>query len=158
MQTSEEAFEAELEVYGIAITPLAFPLLVGPAEIGVMTTLASDMPDWSQRTSLFASLVVTSVLIGLTLWLSVPINRLIGKTGINVATRVMALIVASIGIHFIITGVKNQFPGLAHQQAGKRPTRMRRRFRPRRGRSRAVPSSGWTFPVVRTRRQVGKNL
>jgi multiple antibiotic resistance protein len=49
----------------------------------------------------------------LTLWLAKPIPRLLGKTGINVATRVMALIVASVGVNFIITGLKNQFPGLA---------------------------------------------
>ena len=114
MQTSEESTEAELEVHGIAITPLAFPLLVGPAEIGVMITLSSDMPDWQQKASLFVAMVLTSALIGLTLWLSAPITRLIGKAGINVATRVMALIVASIGVHFIIAGVKNQFAGIAH--------------------------------------------
>jgi multiple antibiotic resistance protein len=54
------------------------------------------------------------MLIGLTLWLSVPITRLVGKTGIKVATRVMSLVAASIGVHFILTGLKNQFPGLAH--------------------------------------------
>jgi multiple antibiotic resistance protein len=32
-------------------------------------------------------------------------------TGINVATRVMDLIVAAVGINFIVTGLKNQFPG-----------------------------------------------
>lgn len=34
-------------------------------------------------------------------------------TGINVITRVIALIVASIGIDFIITGIKNAFSGLS---------------------------------------------
>lgn len=114
MQTSEESSEAELEVHGIAITPLAFPLLVGPAEIGVMITLSSDMRGWAHEMSLLISLMVTSILIGLTLWLSTHIIRLVGKTGINVATRMMALVVASIGIHFIIAGVRSQFPGLAN--------------------------------------------
>jgi multiple antibiotic resistance protein len=41
-----------------------------------------------------------------------PMNRLLGATGINVATRVMALIVASVGINFILTGIRNQLPGL----------------------------------------------
>jgi multiple antibiotic resistance protein len=46
--------------------------------------------------------------------MAVPIIRMLGKTGINVATRVMALIVASLGINFILTGIKNQLPGLLH--------------------------------------------
>jgi small neutral amino acid transporter SnatA (MarC family) len=32
--------------------------------------------------------------------------------GINIVTRVMALIVASLGVNFILTGLKNQLPGL----------------------------------------------
>ena len=52
------------------------------------------------------------VLVAATLWLAMPINRLLGTTGINIATRVMALIVASVGINFILTGIKNQLPGL----------------------------------------------
>jgi multiple antibiotic resistance protein len=35
-----------------------------------------------------------------------------GKTGINVATRGMALIVAAIGVKFIMTGIRNELPGL----------------------------------------------
>jgi multiple antibiotic resistance protein len=90
MQTSEERREAASDVRAIAITPLAFPLLVGPAEIGVMVTLA----------------------VGVTLLLALPIDRLLGRTGINVATRVMALFVAAVGVHFILTGLRNQLPGL----------------------------------------------
>ena len=45
MQTTEEKTEAAMEAHGIAITPLAFPLLVGPDEMGIMITLSSDMQD-----------------------------------------------------------------------------------------------------------------
>ena len=113
MQTSDEKLEAEADIQGIAITPLAFPLLVGPAEIGVMITLSNDLQDLAGRMMLILSAIVSSLLIALTLWAAIPINRVLGKTGINVATRVMALIVAAIGIQFIMTGIRNQFPGLA---------------------------------------------
>jgi multiple antibiotic resistance protein len=112
MQTSEERREAEADVRAIAITPLAFPLLVGPAEIGVMITLANDTVDWQGKVFLVGSAVTTAALVASTLCLAMPINRLLGKTGINVATRVMALFVAAVGIHFIMTGLRNQLPGL----------------------------------------------
>jgi MarC family integral membrane protein len=35
----------------------------------------------------------------------------LGKTGIKVMTRVMALIVAAIGVNFIVTGTRSEFPG-----------------------------------------------
>lgn len=113
MQTVDEHDEAEADIHGIAITPLAFPLLIGPAELGVMITLTNDSPQWPSKLALIGSASLTGALIALTLWLAFPINRLIGKTGINVATRVMALIVASIGVDFIMTGLENRLPGLA---------------------------------------------
>jgi multiple antibiotic resistance protein len=112
MQTLEEKTEAEGDVHGIAITPLAFPFLVGPAEMSIMITLSNDMSDWTDKMMLVASSVITSLLISFTLWAAVPINRIMGKTGINVATRVMALVVAAIAIKFIMTGIRNELPGL----------------------------------------------
>ena len=112
MQTVEEKNEAESDIHGIAITPLAFPLLIGPAEMSMMITFSSDSPDWHSKTLLVISSFITSLLIALTLWAAEPIKRILGKTGINVATRVMALIVAAIGIKFIMTGIRNELPGL----------------------------------------------
>lgn len=112
MQTNDEQDEAEEDIQSIAITPLAFPLLVGPAELGVMITLTNDMPTWTGKLSLIVCAAITGIMIAVTLRLAVPINRIIGKTGINVATRVMALIVAAIGVNFIMTGIANRFPGL----------------------------------------------
>jgi multiple antibiotic resistance protein len=58
--------------------------------------------------------VLTTTLVAATLWMATPIIRLLGKIGINIGTRVMALIVASLGVNFILTGVKNQLPGVLH--------------------------------------------
>jgi multiple antibiotic resistance protein len=111
MQTLEERTEAETNLH--AITPLAFPLLVGPAEMSIMITLSNDLPYSTEKVPLVIAAVLTTALMTLTLWLSRPIDRVLGTTGINVATRLMALIVASVGINFIVTGLKNEFPGLA---------------------------------------------
>ncbi len=114
MQTLEERREAESDLHSIAITPLAFPLLVGPAEMSVMITLSNDASRVVDEGWLIAAVLVTTFLMAVTLWLAKSIHRLLGKTGINMATRVMALIVAAVGINFILTGLKNSLPGLAH--------------------------------------------
>ena len=113
MQTLEERREAETDLHGIAITPLAFPLLVGPAEMSVMITLSNDFPHPLDKGGLIGASLLATFLVGLTLWTARPINRFLGTTGINVATRIMALIVASVGINFILTGLRNELPGLA---------------------------------------------
>ncbi len=112
MQSVDEKAAAETDVHGVAITPLAFPLLVGPAEMSIMITMSNDHPSWTDKGLLVVASIITTFLMGLTLWMSTSINRFMGKTGINVITRVMALIVASIGIDFIMTGIKNEFPGM----------------------------------------------
>jgi multiple antibiotic resistance protein len=113
MQTREEKSEAEGHVHEIAVTPLAFPLLIGPAEMSIMITKAADAHSAHEKVVLVAAGCVTAVLIAVTLLCAVPINRLIGRTGVNIATRVMALVVAAIGINFIFTGIRSELPGLA---------------------------------------------
>jgi len=113
-QTLEERIEAEADVSSIAITPLAFPLLVGPAEMGVMITLSNGLAHPMEKLALIGVSAVSTGLVAGTLWLALPIKRLLGNTGINIATRLMALIVAATGVDFILTGLKNQLPGLAH--------------------------------------------
>ena len=113
MQTIEERREAETDLHGIAITPLAFPLLVGPAEMSVMITLSNDVYHPVEEGLLIGASLLTTFLMALTLWMAKSINRFLGTTGINVATRIMALVVASVGINFIMTGLKNDLPGLA---------------------------------------------
>ena len=109
MQTVDEKEEAEKYASQMAITPLAFPLLIGPAELSIMITYAGDMTNLVDRLALILAATLASLLIGLSLYIATPINRYMGRTGINIATRLMALLVAAIGINFIITGIKNSF-------------------------------------------------
>ena len=111
-QTLEERAEAEADVHSIAITPLAFPLLVGPAEMSVMITLSNSLTRPLDKIALTGIAVLATSLVAGTLWLASPIKRLLGNTGINIATRLMALIVASVAIDFILTGLKNQLRGV----------------------------------------------
>jgi multiple antibiotic resistance protein len=97
----------------MSITPFAFPLLVGPAELSIIITLSNDKPGWIAKALLAAACLIATLLIGLALWSAVMIERFLGKTGINVMTRVMALLVAAIGVNVIMTGIRSELPGLA---------------------------------------------
>ena len=103
----------EVDIHGFVITPLAFPLLVGPAEMSIMITLSNDNPGWLAKALLAAASVLATFLIGLTLWMAARIERFLGRTGINIMTRVTALIVAAIGVNFIMTGIRSELPGFA---------------------------------------------
>ena len=55
--------------------------------------------------------------LALSIWLSFrlapAIGKLLGKTGINIITRIMGLIIAALGVEFMTNGLKQLLPGLA---------------------------------------------
>ncbi len=112
---ADETNFSEVDIHGLAIPPFAFPLLVGPAELSIMITLSNDNPGWLGKAFLASAAVLAKVLIGLTLWMAAAIERFLGRTGINVMTRVMALIIAAIAVNFIMTGIKSELPGLVNR-------------------------------------------
>lgn len=80
--------------------------------MSIIITLSSDAPIWHHKIGLIGAAVLTSLLIAVSLALVLPITGLVGNAAINVATRVMALFVAVIGVHFILTGLRSALPGL----------------------------------------------
>ncbi|MGZ5215135.1 MAG: MarC family protein [Caldimonas sp.] len=96
----------------IAIVPLTIPLLTGPATISTMVIYAEKTRHWWQ----LAILVGYGVVIGVSVWiafsLSGRIARVLGRTGINVMTRLMGLILAALAVEVMSDGLGKLFPGL----------------------------------------------
>ena len=97
----------------IAIVPLTIPLLTGPATISTMVIYADKTRHWWQ----LAVLVGYGVVIGVAVWvafsLSGRIGKVLGKTGINVMTRLMGLILAALAIEVMSDGLVKLFPVLS---------------------------------------------
>jgi multiple antibiotic resistance protein len=97
----------------IAIVPLTIPLLTGPATISTMIIYADKTRHWWEQ----AILVGYGVVIGLSVWLAFSLSgriaRVLGKTGINVMTRLMGLILAALAVEVMSDGLVKLFPILA---------------------------------------------
>ena len=97
----------------IAIVPLTIPLLTGPATISTMIIYADKTHHWWQ----LGVLVGYGLIVGLTVWiafsLSGRIAKALGKTGINVMTRLMGLLLAALSVEVMSDGLLKLFPGLA---------------------------------------------
>jgi len=98
----------------IAVVPLTIPLLTGPATISTVVIYAERAKTFLQ----VAALVGYGVVIGLATLvcfaLAEPIARVLGKTGINVMTRLMGLILAALAVEVMALGLVKLFPGLGH--------------------------------------------
>ncbi len=90
----------------VAITPLAIPLLAGPAALSTVTVLMGKAQDTAEASLVFAAIGLTGLVSYLTLRLAEPIQRRMGKTGIDVVGRVLGLVLAGIAVQFVIEGLK----------------------------------------------------
>jgi multiple antibiotic resistance protein len=110
--TPEETREAEQKA-DIAVVPLAIPLLSGPGAISTVIIFANLSSSWSHKGLLAASCVVVAITIWITLRMAIPIGAWLGKTGINIVTRLMGLLLAAIAVEIIAGGLIKLLPGLA---------------------------------------------
>ncbi|MEI8599975.1 YchE family NAAT transporter [Shewanella sp. PP-Sp27a-2] len=96
----------------VAVVPLALPLMAGPDAISSVIVFAAEHNSLSNIIAMFITVIVFGLVsFGLFRMASV-IYKILGKTGINVITRLMGLLMLSIGIEVIAAGVKGLFPQL----------------------------------------------
>jgi multiple antibiotic resistance protein len=109
--TAEETTEAESRA-SIAVVPLTIPLLTGPATISTVIIYANRAKHWYEYAGIIGSGVVIGLLTYLCFRLSGKIAKVMGVTGINIATRVMGLLLAALAAEFIISGIVEMVPAL----------------------------------------------
>lgn len=112
VQTSDEAADAENRE-SIAIVPLATPLLAGPGAISTVILYANKGEGLLHYLVVGFDIIVVCGLLWITFRLVPYIESHISKTGINIFTRIMGLLLAAIAIEFITNGLKGIFPALA---------------------------------------------
>jgi multiple antibiotic resistance protein len=96
----------------IAVVPLAIPLLTGPATMSTVVIYAEKARTFAQMGTLVAYGVVVGLATALCFSLAAPIARVLGRTGINVMTRLMGLILAALAVEVMSDGLHKLFPGL----------------------------------------------
>jgi multiple antibiotic resistance protein len=102
--TREEQAEAHTRD-DISVFPLAMPLLAGPGAISAVILLttgaASDLDYWA----VIAALIIIMIAAWVTLLLAIPIQRLLGLTGLSVVSRVVGILLAALSVQFVFDGV-----------------------------------------------------
>jgi multiple antibiotic resistance protein len=96
------------------VVPLAIPLLTGPATISTVVIYAEQAQTVLQVALLVGYGVVIALATAVCLSLAEVIARVLGRTGINVMTRLMGLILAALAVEVMALGLTKLFPALAH--------------------------------------------
>jgi multiple antibiotic resistance protein len=101
----------------IAIVPLTIPLLTGPATISTMVIYAEKTRYLWELAVLVGYGVVIGAVTYLAFSASSRIAKVLGRTGINVMTRLMGLILAAMAVELLADGLVKLFPVLASHVA-----------------------------------------
>ena len=96
----------------IAVVPLTIPLLTGPATMSTVVIFADKAKSYWQLFTLVGYGLVVALAVALCFSMAQPIARLLGKTGINVMTRLMGLILAALAVEVMADGLHTLFPVL----------------------------------------------
>ena len=97
-------------VYRKIVIPLAMPLLVGPGVLANVVLYASEAEakhDSSVYWGLIATIVGISFSVMVILLSGRWLQKVVGDVGLNIVTRILGLLVASIGVQFMIAGLSN---------------------------------------------------
>lgn len=102
----------------IAVVPLTIPLLTGPATMSAVVIYSERAKTFWQMATLLGYGVVIGLVTALCFSLANPIARVLGRTGINVMTRLMGLILAALAVEVMTSGLGKLFPILGRAALG----------------------------------------
>jgi len=103
-ETEEEKAEASLRD-DISVFPLAIPLLAGPgAMTSVMILTAEANSVANGLLVVLAAISLVLVLAYLALMASSRLARMLGRTGVNVVTRVLGVLLSALAVQYVADG------------------------------------------------------
>lgn len=97
----------------VAVVPMAIPLVSGPGAMSTVILFAHQAGTATQVAAQHAAHLTVAIVVYAAFRVSTPVVNRLGRTGINIVTRIMGLIVVAIGVEFLAGGARELFPMLA---------------------------------------------
>lgn len=89
-----------------SVFPLALPLIVGPGAITTIILLAGEAQSAADFGAI-AGVLLGVLFIVFAAFLAAPaIERALGKTGLNIVTRVLGMLLAALAVQFVLDGLR----------------------------------------------------
>jgi multiple antibiotic resistance protein len=108
-KVSKEVLEESQTKPDISFTPLAMPLLSGPGSIAISIGLFTEKLRYFDFAFIILAILAVAIASFFTLYFAGRLSRFMGKAGLAALSRIMAFITLSLGVSFILTGLKAVF-------------------------------------------------
>ncbi len=97
----------EAEKVDPSVFPLATPLIAGPGSIAATILLAGQNDHHINAIMITVAAVICVLIVAIVLFLmSGVLEKLLGKTGINVITRLLGMLLAALAVQFVVDGLR----------------------------------------------------
>ena len=110
--TAAESEEAQTREQ-VGVVPIGIPLLAGPGAISTAILYAHKGKGWLDMVVLLGEIWLVAALVWIALLMGDRLMTILGQTGMNIASRIMGLLLAAIAVGFVTQGLKVLLPGLA---------------------------------------------
>ncbi len=101
-------------IKSLGISPLALPMIVGPAAIVMVILYGQQEQSLIGKLMIVGILALVSLSVIVVFMLADYIAKAIGDIGIIALTKIMGLIIAAIAIEMLVNGLKVVVPLVAH--------------------------------------------
>jgi len=89
----------------VAVVPLAIPVMIGPATIGAIMVYGAELKAVPQLAGGLLGLVSGLLILGVLLHLSGYLEKALGKTGLNIMSKISGLILSAMAAEIVLTGI-----------------------------------------------------
>ena len=89
-----------------SVFPLALPLIVGPGAITTVILLAGNSPSPADYGAIAGVVFVVLIITFLSFLAAPAIERVLGKTGLNILTRVLGMLLSALAVQFVMDGLR----------------------------------------------------
>ncbi|MGD9625865.1 MAG: MarC family protein [Arcobacter sp.] len=103
----DSAKVGDKDVLQLAVVPLSIPVIVGPGTIGILLVMGATFEDTSSMLTGSLALISAVLVIGFMLYSSSIFERMMGKQGLLVISKITGLILAALSAQIVFTGIKN---------------------------------------------------
>ncbi|WP_148864673.1 MarC family protein [Marinobacter fonticola] len=89
----------------IAVVPLAIPIIIGPATIGAILVYGAELKTLPEMAGGVLGLITGLLALAALLYLSGYLERGLGKTGLNIMSKISGLILSAMAAEIVMTGI-----------------------------------------------------
>lgn len=104
LEMLQDQTEPPKEGEGVALVPLATPLLAGPGAIATVMVLVRQHSAAADRFGVYLAILATVVVIGIVFLLADQVSRLIRPAALHLLTRIFGFLLAAIAVQLVVDG------------------------------------------------------